>query len=94
MKKPNANAPRERPSSIDTSGGDHLISTKQACELLGGCSKMHLWRLLHDESYRSLGFPEPIERGKHGRHPRKYFWRGEVLAWLAKQKVSLRPKAA
>ena len=64
---------------------DALITTKQTCLMLGGCSKMHLWRLVHDEGYQSLGFPKPIEIGKVGKHQRKYFRLGEVKTWIAKR---------
>jgi hypothetical protein len=90
MKKPTASVPRP----AEASNQDYLISQKQTCEVLGNCSKMHLWRLQHDPSYRSLDFPKPIERGKHGRHPRKFFWHGEVKAWIVRRAVSIGREAA
>lgn len=59
-----------------------LISVADVCRLLGNCSKMHLWRLLHDQSYAHLKFPRPLAIGKVGRHERKFFRLGEVRAWI------------
>jgi predicted DNA-binding transcriptional regulator AlpA len=71
-----------------------LISIKQTCEMLGGCSKMHIWRRMQDKAYRSLNFPRPIEIGKIGRHPRKYFRLGDIRAWIAMRAASVGRKAA
>jgi predicted DNA-binding transcriptional regulator AlpA len=64
---------------------DHLISVNQVCELLGGCSRMHIWRLVNDPDYAEFGFPRPIPIGKIGRHTRQYFKLGEIRRWIAKQ---------
>jgi predicted DNA-binding transcriptional regulator AlpA len=92
MKKPTTNRTHRAASTIPTD--DCLISQKQTCQMLGGCSKMHLWRLVHDEGYRSLNFPRPIEIGKVGKHPRKFFRLGEIKAWIAKRAASIGAKAA
>jgi len=67
---------------------DCVISAKEVCRMLGNCSKMHLWRLVHDQAYRSLDFPKPIEIGKVGRHPRKYFRLGDIRVWIAARAAS------
>jgi predicted DNA-binding transcriptional regulator AlpA len=64
---------------------DHLITVNQTCEILGGCSRMHVWRLVNDETYSSFAFPRPIPIGKIGRHTRQYFRLGEIRRWIAKQ---------
>jgi predicted DNA-binding transcriptional regulator AlpA len=68
---------------------DHLISVNQTCAMLGGCSRMHVWRLVNDAAYKALAFPRPISIGKIGRHERKYFRLGEVRRWIAKQAARL-----
>ncbi len=64
---------------------DHLISINQVCEMLGGCSRMHVWRLVNDEDYKEFAFPRPIPIGKIGRHTRLYFRLGEIRRWIARQ---------
>jgi predicted DNA-binding transcriptional regulator AlpA len=64
---------------------DYLISINQVCEMLGGCSRMHVWRLVNDDDYKDFGFPRPIPIGKIGRHTRQYFRLGEIRRWIVKQ---------
>jgi predicted DNA-binding transcriptional regulator AlpA len=73
---------------------EHLVSVNQACEVLGGCSRMHLWRLVNDETYKELAFPRPITIGKIGRHERKYFRLGEIRRWIARQAARTAGRAA
>jgi predicted DNA-binding transcriptional regulator AlpA len=82
-------ARRGRIADFDADLSDeHLISVEQTCEMLGGCSRMHLWRLASDKAdktYKALEFPRPITIGKVGRHERKYFRLGEIRRWIAKR---------
>ena len=59
---------------------ERLLRTKEVCEKLGGCSSMHIWRLLNDERYAHLQFPEPL---RFDRIPR---WReSEIDAFIERQ---------
>jgi predicted DNA-binding transcriptional regulator AlpA len=80
---------------IDVSD-DQLISADQTCAMLGGCSRMHLWRLVNDpdKRYRALHFPRPITIGRVGRHERKFFRLGDVRAWIASRAAAVETEAA
>jgi predicted DNA-binding transcriptional regulator AlpA len=52
---------------------------------MGGCSEMHVWRLLNDPKRQELGFPRPISI--NGRN----YWRvGEIRLWLRNQEAKSR----
>jgi predicted DNA-binding transcriptional regulator AlpA len=64
----------------DRGDDDELITSPRLREILGGCSQMHVWRLLKDERYSALKFPKPITIN------RRNFWRlRDVRRWIAKQ---------
>jgi predicted DNA-binding transcriptional regulator AlpA len=65
-----------------------LIPARRVCELLGGVSKMKLWRLTGSarECYRALGFPRPVSINN-----RNYFRLDEVEAWIDRQAVAAPP---
>jgi len=88
MKRKKMKAPARRGPIADSDADltdEHLISVDQTCEMLGGCSRMHLWRLTNDHAYQALDFPLAITIGKVGRHARKYFRIGDVKRWIAKR---------
>lgn len=54
-----------------------LLKKRDVLKLLGNCSSMHIWRLLHDERYRHYQFPRPLELGV------RPVWReSDVLKWI------------
>ena len=56
------------------------VKIRELRELLGGCSEMHVWRMLHDARHKHLGFPAPLKINKRNH------WRlGDVRRWIAKQ---------
>ena len=59
MSQPEAQFSRHSAQSL--SSDESLITSKRLCDLLGGCSDMHIWRLLNEEKYRALAFPRPIK---------------------------------
>jgi predicted DNA-binding transcriptional regulator AlpA len=40
---------------------DALVGTARVRQILNNCSDMHIWRLLNDERYADLQFPQPIK---------------------------------
>lgn len=57
-----------------------LLTTKQARDLLGGCSDMHIWRMLNLPAYAHFKFPRPVTINR-----RNYFRRRELVAWIELQ---------
>jgi predicted DNA-binding transcriptional regulator AlpA len=48
--------------------------------MLGDCSAMHVWRLLHDERHQHLTFPRPAKI--NGR----LYWRAaDIERWIRRQ---------
>jgi predicted DNA-binding transcriptional regulator AlpA len=76
MRQPHVKA--ESPSQVTRPLSDEtLASSRRLRELLGGCSEMHIWRLVNEEKYRALAFPKPFKI--NGRN----YWRlGAVRRWL------------
>jgi predicted DNA-binding transcriptional regulator AlpA len=74
---PSASEARVARTAIDDT---QIITTKQLREILGGCSEMHIWRLLNDPSYRALKFPRPIPINR-----RNYFRLQEVRRWIGER---------
>jgi predicted DNA-binding transcriptional regulator AlpA len=69
-------------SEISASETDdaQLLTSKQVRALLGNCSEMHIWRLLHVERYQWLNFPRSIPIGR-----RNYFRRRDIVCWIDRQ---------
>lgn len=65
-----------------------LLTSKQVAAMLGGCSKMQLWRYMNSPSYKDLAFPAPINIGQ------RKFWRArEIRAWINAQAAKEPTKA-
>src|SRR4051812_21621756 len=55
---------------------------------MGGCSEMHIWRLLNYSKYQKLKFPKPI------RINGRCYWRlGEIRHWIRDQEAKSRHQA-
>ncbi len=65
-----------------------LLTTRQARDLLGGCSDMHIWRLLNLPAYSHLKFPRAVTINR-----RNYFRRKLIVDWIALQAAAT-PAAA
>jgi hypothetical protein len=66
---------------------DRLIRKAEVQLLIGGCSHMHLKRLVANPA---SGFPPPIYQGRY-----PFWWRNDVLGWinrLARQPRALSPQ--
>jgi predicted DNA-binding transcriptional regulator AlpA len=61
---------------------ESLITGKQLRELLGGCSEMHIWRLLNAEKNQALAFPKPIKI-----NDRNYWRLGAVRHWVREREA-------
>jgi predicted DNA-binding transcriptional regulator AlpA len=61
---------------------ENLITGKQLREFLGGCSEMHIWRLLNEEKYEPLAFPKPFKI-----NDRNYWRLGAVRQWIRDQEA-------
>jgi predicted DNA-binding transcriptional regulator AlpA len=62
-----------------------IPSAAMRAQYLGGCSEMHVWRLLNDGNYQALAFPQPIKI--NGRN----YWRlGEIRRWIMDQEARSR----
>jgi predicted DNA-binding transcriptional regulator AlpA len=62
--------------------GESLISGRQLRDLLGGCSEMHIWRLLNKRELQPLAFPKPFKI--NGRN----YWRlGTIRRWIDDQEA-------
>jgi hypothetical protein len=68
-------APRPPPqdATLDRSS-DRLIRKAEVQLLIGGCSHMHLKRLLTNPA---SGFPQPVYQGRI-----PHWWRGDVVRWI------------
>jgi predicted DNA-binding transcriptional regulator AlpA len=65
-----------------------LVPASRVCELLGGVSKMKLWRLTSSPlvCYRALAFPRPVSINN-----RNYFRLDEVESWIDRQAAAAPP---
>jgi predicted DNA-binding transcriptional regulator AlpA len=61
---------------------ESLIACKQLREMLGGCSEMHIWRLLHDEKNQALAFPKPIKI-----NDRNYWRLRAIRQWIREREL-------
>jgi predicted DNA-binding transcriptional regulator AlpA len=59
-----------------------LITARQLRDLLGGCSEMHIWRLLNKRELQPLAFPKPIKI-----NGRNYFRLRAIRRWIEKQEA-------
>jgi len=66
-----------------STSGDRLLTHAAVRDRLGGVSGMHIWRLLNNESYRHLDFPQPLRI-----NGRMYWRESELDAWLERQFAS------
>ncbi len=64
---------------------ESLIAGKRLREILGGCSEMHIWRLLHDEKNQALAFPKPMKI-----NDRNYWRLGSIRQWIREQEIQSR----
>jgi len=59
---------------------ERLIPHRAVRHMLGDCSAMHVWRLLHDERHQHLTFPRPAKI--NGR----LYWRAaDIERWIRRQ---------
>src|SRR5262245_31439302 len=66
-----------------------LITGNRLRELLGGCSEMHIWRLLNKRELQPLAFPKPFKI--NGRN----YWRlGAIRRWFEDQEIKSRELAS
>lgn len=61
---------------------ESLLGSRRLREFLGGCSEMHIWRLLNDDKNQALAFPKPMKI--NGRN----YWRlGALRQWVRERQV-------
>jgi len=78
-----------RPGARSQLSDESLIGGKQLRKFLGGCSEMHIWRLLNCEKNRALAFPRPIKI-----NDRNYWRLGAVRQWVCEREAESQPLAA
>jgi predicted DNA-binding transcriptional regulator AlpA len=61
---------------------ESLITGRQLRDSLGGCSEMHIWRLLNAKKYHALAFPKPIKI-----NDRNYWRLGAIRNWVREREA-------
>jgi predicted DNA-binding transcriptional regulator AlpA len=63
------------PTATTFNDDDALVGKARVRQILNNCSDMHIWRLLNDERYAELEFPQPIKINRFN------YWK---LGWIRK----------
>ena len=87
LQAPSEGAP-SRPDTPLAGPDETLITGRHVRQLLGGCSQMHIWRLLNHERNRALAFPMPVKI-----NARNYWRLGAIRSWIKKQEAKVCLKA-
>jgi predicted DNA-binding transcriptional regulator AlpA len=82
MLQPQSASEPSRRAARSPLSDESLITGKQLRDFFGGCSEMHIWRLLNAKKYRTLAFPKPIKI-----NDRNYWRLGAIRNWIREREA-------